>query len=50
MCISSSCHTLLHRDEIVKPNPRVVELLAVSVVIEKIRHRRSDSRKYELVK
>lgn len=36
-------------DGIVRPNPRI-EVVTVSKVIEKIRHQRYDSRKYELTK
>lgn len=42
--IDSSCHTLLaQRDKIVRPNPRIVEVVTVSVAIVMIRHGRYDS-------
>lgn len=44
MSIDSICYTILaQRNEIVKANPKVVAVLTVLVVVEKIRRRRYNS-------
>lgn len=45
LCIGSICHTILaQHDEIIKKNLRAVELVTVSVFLEKNRNREYDSR------
>lgn len=48
----SSCRmTLAHKNEVVRQNPTLVEVLTVSLLIGKMMHQRYDSKiKYKLVK
>lgn len=50
MYIGSNRHTpLAQRDEIVRPNPSIVEVVNASVVMKKTRHQIYNPRKYKLV-
>lgn len=42
--------SLAQRNESVRLNTRIIEVVTVPVVIEKIRHPRYDSRNYKIVK
>lgn len=45
----SGCHTPVARRNIFRPNPRIVDVVTVSVVMGKTRHQTYDSRKYKLM-